>query len=169
MPTIGVAIAVPEPYGSELRRFRAQFGDDMAHTVPSHVTLLPPMGVPDDELEDVYERLAAIAKQHLTFTMRIRGTGTFRPVSPVVFVAVSEGISSTELLAKAVRAELYAGELAFPYHPHVTVAHHLDDEALDRAYETLADFECDFEVDSFALYVHQDDDGWTPHRTFDLS
>ena len=35
--------------------------------------------------------------------MRLRGTGTFRPVSPVVFVNVAEGISRCELLADAVR------------------------------------------------------------------
>ena len=43
-------------------------------------------------------------------------------------------------------------ELAFPYHPHVTVAHHLDEAALDRAYETLADYDCTFEVADFHLY-----------------
>ena len=42
--------------------------------------------------------------------------------------------------------------LDFPYHPHVTVAHHLEEAALDRAFESLADFRCDFRVGSIELY-----------------
>lgn len=169
MPKIGVAISVPEPFGGELRRHRAAFGDPMAEAVPAHVTLLPPMEVADSELDDVYAGLEVAAAEHERFTLRLRGTGTFRPVSPVVFVAVSEGISCTEQLAKTVRSGLLRGELDFPYHPHVTVAHHLDDEALDRAFNELASFECHFEVNEFALYLHDDANGWNTHRAFGLS
>lgn len=169
MPTIGVAIPVPEPWGSELREHRADFGDSQAALIPSHVTLLPPMEVPDDQLEHVYAKLAVDAGNVEPFVMRLRGTGTFRPVSPVVFVAVSEGISSTEQLAKHVRDGLLdEGELEFPYHPHVTVAHHLDDAALDRAYAVLSDFACAFEVRAFAVYLHDDAAGWVPEREFVL-
>ncbi|MGC5413367.1 2'-5' RNA ligase family protein, partial [Streptomyces sp. DT225] len=40
--TLGVSIAVPEPYGSLLQERRASFGDPAAHGIPTHVTLLPP-------------------------------------------------------------------------------------------------------------------------------
>ena len=68
-----------------------------------------------------------------------------------------EGISQCEQLAAAVRRGPLDVDLAFPYHPHVTIAHHLDDAALDRAFAELADFECEFDVDDFHLYVHDDD------------
>jgi 2'-5' RNA ligase len=86
----------------------------------------------------------------------------------VVFVAVVEGISSCEQLASAVRQGPLAIDLSFPYHPHVTVAHDLHEEALDRAFGELADFECSFEVDDFHLYVHDDREGWRPTRNFAL-
>ncbi len=168
MPTIGVAISVPEPFGGQLRRHRADFGDPLAETVPSHVTLTPPMEVAEDHLPDVYAALEMAADEHEAYLMHLRGTGTFQPISPVVFIAVSQGISHTELLAKSVRNGLGAGEPVFPFHPHVTVAHHLHDAALDRAYAVLATFECAFLVDSFALYVHDDAAGWTTHCTFGL-
>jgi len=62
-----------------------------------------------------------------------------------------------------------AAELQFPYHPHVTVAHHLDDDRLDQAFKELAGFECIFDVDRFSLYVHDADDGWVPTRDFVLT
>jgi 2'-5' RNA ligase len=89
-------------------------------------------------------------------------------VSPVVFVAVAEGISQCEALAEAVRRGPLGMELQFPYHPHVTVAHHLDDVVLDKAFDDLAGFECVFEVDRFHLYTHDAALGWQPTREFPL-
>lgn len=166
MLTMGVAIAIPEPFGSELRQKRADFGDPMAETVPSHVTLMPPTGLTNAELDGVCDALQSAASSLPPFPMRLRGTGTFRPISPVVFIAVSQGISYTEILAKAVRTKLGSPEPEFPFHPHVTVAHNLDDHALDRAYDELAAFECAFQVESIHLYLHEDEDGWTPRHEF---
>ena len=168
MTIIGVAIPVPDPFGSLLREKRADFGDPMAETVPSHVTLIPPTEVADAELEVVCDSLVRASAALPAFPMRLRGTGTFRPVSPVVFVAVSQGISYTEMLAKSVRSALKIDEPEFPFHPHVTIAHNLDDASLDRAYDELSGFECQFSVDAFALYEHDDVDGWVPQRTFAL-
>jgi len=168
MLTMGVSIAIPDPFGSELRQKRAAFGDTMADTVPSHVTLMPPTELTDAALDGVCGALQSAASSLEPFPMRLRGTGTFRPVSPVVFIAVSQGISYTELLAKAIRTKLGAPEPEFPFHPHVTIAHNLDDGALDAAYDDLADFECSFQVEAFHLYLHEDGDGWTPRREFPL-
>jgi 2'-5' RNA ligase len=100
--------------------------------------------------------------------VRLRGTGTFRPVSPVVIVGVVEGIAGCEKLAAATRSGPLAVDLGFPYHPHVTVAHDLPDERLDRAFTELADYEAGFEVDEFWLYVHDDRHGWRPTKAFQL-
>jgi 2'-5' RNA ligase len=166
--TVGIAIPVPEPYGSQLRKMRAEFGDLMAETVPSHVTLIPPVQYELGELDGVYRALERASVAMPPFAMQLRGTGTFRPVSPVVFIAVSQGISYTEMLAEGIRRALDAPEPEFPFHPHVTVAHNLDDASLDRAYDELSSFECEFSVDEFALYHHDEIAGWVPQHTFAL-
>ena len=51
----------------------------------------------------------------------------------------------------------------------MTVAHHIDDDALDRAFEELAEFDCEFAVGAFCLYVHESEAGWRPTRAFELS
>ncbi|AXT84106.1 2'-5' RNA ligase [Aeromicrobium sp. A1-2] len=163
---IGISIPVPEPFGSQLQDERAGFGDPMASTVPSHITLIPPVPCEPDGLVDVATALERASATMSPYSMRLRGTGTFRPVSPVVFVTVSEGISQTELLAGCIRRTLDVPEPDFPFHPHVTVAHNLDDTGLDRAYDALGDFDCTFTVDSFALYLHDEVEGWVPQRDF---
>jgi 2'-5' RNA ligase len=167
--TIGVAIAVPEPWATRLQGYRASLGDATATTIPTHITLLPPVHVDPSSMRAVEDHLTKAADTAYPFRIHIRGTGTFRPVSPVVFVGVVEGISECEQLALAVRTGPLAVDVRFPYHPHVTIAHHLHDELLDRAFSDLAGFDCEFLVDHFVLYVHVDDHGWKPHRSFVLT
>lgn len=168
MPTIGVAVAIPEPWGIQLQEYRADLGDDTAYSIPTHITLIPPTVIEPDGFDEVVEHLSAVAPLHEPFRIHLRGTGTFRPVSPVVFVAVAEGIPGCEQLAEGVRQGPLAQELSFPFHPHVTVAHQLGEEALDKAFEELASFEAIFVADQFHLYVHDEGAGWEPTRTFRL-
>ena len=166
--TIGVAIAIPEPWASRLQDYRLEIGDPTAEGVPTHITLVPPTEVVGS-LAEIEAHLAAAASGREPFRVRLRGTGTFRPVSPVVFIGLAEGISQCEQLAADVRRGPLAVELDFPYHPHVTVAHHLGDAELDRAFEELSGFDCVFDVSEFHLYVHQGKAGWKPTRAFPLS
>ena len=168
MPTIGVALAIPEPWASELQDYRTSIGDSTATMIPTHITLVPPTEVAAEDLTAVEEHLEKVAVGFESFCVHLRGTGTFRPVSPVVFVTLVEGISQSEQLAFALRSGPLSGELSFPYHPHVTIAHHLADDLLDRAFEELAGFECVFDVEEFHLYVHDDVVGWQPTRDFPL-
>jgi 2'-5' RNA ligase len=167
--TIGVAIPIPEPYGSELKRCRLSFGDASASGIPTHVTLLPPTEVDETDLPAIESHLHEVAASRQPFVLHLRGTGSFRPVSPVVFIAVVEGISACEVLTNAVRSGPLERDLSFPYHPHVTVAQQVPDEALNAAFSALADFECTFSVRAFSLYVHGDDDMWRESQTFELA
>jgi 2'-5' RNA ligase len=168
MPTIGVSIAVPEPFGAALQAFRVSLGDAPARYIPTHITLVPPAEVLDEEMLSIEVHLQEAAARQQPFRVRLRGTGTFRPVSPVVFSGVVEGIAGCETLAAATRSGPLAVEARFPYHPHVTVAHDVAPDQLDRAFSELAGFEADFEVDRFWLYVHDEENGWRPTRAFGL-
>ncbi|WP_372735213.1 2'-5' RNA ligase family protein [Nocardioides sp.] len=168
MPTIGVAVAIPEPWATELQDFRASLGDATAAKIPTHITLVPPTEVSDEEFDEIQEHLVSAADEVASFGVHLRGTGTFRPVSPVVFVSLVEGIAGCEQLCDAVRRGPLRLDLAFPYHPHVTIAHDVSEERLDLAFDQLADFECSFEVGDFKLYVHDEELGWRPVRYYPL-
>jgi 2'-5' RNA ligase len=152
-----------------LQAKRASFGDPLADSIPTHVTLLPPTDLSEDELPAAVEHLRDVAADGHSFPMVLRGTGTFRPISPVVFVQVSGGLAECELLERAVRRGPLKRKLDFYYHPHVTVAHHVPDESLDQAFEDLSDFECEFLVRDFHLYEHGEDQVWRPVRSFALN
>jgi 2'-5' RNA ligase len=164
---LGVAFDIPEPWGSQLTRRRVRAGDPLAKYVPAHLTLLGPTDVDRAALSGVEEHLATVAAEHPPYTLHLRGTGTFRPVTEVVFVAVAAGISECEQLAAAIGAvDPLRRETKFPYHPHVTVAHDVPAAVLDEVYHDLAGFSARFRVDRFTLFEHRGDGRWKPRRDF---
>lgn len=167
--TVGVAVPIPAPYGPELQDWRRSFGDPQADAIPAHITLVPPVPVDEDERDALVTHLEKVAATFTPFRVHLRGTATFMPVSPVVFVALTEGISACERLAGAALRGAPGVESSFPYHPHVTVAHHLPEADMERAFDTLTGYDAVFEVASFSLYEHGDDGYWRPASDFRLA
>ncbi len=164
--TIGVVVDIPDPVGKFLRNSRAEFGDPLATAIPPHVTLLPPTDVAPSTDRAISDHLAAVAAVTEPFTIRLHGTDSFRPTSPVVYVRLESGSESCDDLQRLVRTGPLIRQLQFPYHPHVTVAHHLDDEALDHAQQHLADYRAEFTVAGLGLYEHGRDGVWRLRRRF---
>jgi 2'-5' RNA ligase len=172
---IGVAVDIPPPWGPQLTRCRIEAGDPLGAAIPAHLTLLGPTEIDLAELAAIEHHLEAVATGHAEFELLLRGTGTFRPITEVVFVAVAAGISECERLAAAITAtpELQRPR-HYPYHPHVTVAQEVPEPVLDDVFEKLAGFEARFDVSEFTLFTHTGDikspeNRWNPRRDFRLA
>jgi 2'-5' RNA ligase len=166
--TLGVVITVPEPHATVLTNWRRQVGDPQADLIFPHITLLPPTAVPAADYPMIEAHLREVAAQRDPFAMHLFGTSTFRPISPVVFIQVARGLADCELLEKAIRSGPLERDLDFPYHPHVTVAQDVPDEALDEAYEGLAGFIARFNVASFTLQERLPTGVWRLRAELDL-
>jgi len=162
----GVAIGIPEPATSELQEWRERLGDPNAAGIPPHVTLLPPTALSEEALLEAEEHLRLVAAAERPFDIHLCGSGSFRPVSPVVFVPLATGAEDCGRVQSTVRTGALTRELAFPYHPHVTVAHDLPEPALDRALEALADYDVTFTVWGFTLFEQDPHGVWRPQRDF---
>ena len=166
---LGVVVPVPEPWAQLLVDWRSKVGDPQAGMVPPHVTLLPPTEVPRAQRAAISGHLAEVARAHPPFDMHLFGTGTFRPVSEVVFVAVAKGIGNCELLSRDVRTGPLNRTLSYPYHPHVTVAHDVPEDMLDLAYSGLADLSAEFCVDRFTEFEQTPSGAWAVAREYALT
>lgn len=166
--TIGVAIAVPEPWGEQLQIRRAEFGDRLAWTIPTHITLLPPTQVRTSRVPMVEQHLADAAAAHDTFTVELRGTSSFRPVTPTVFIQLTEGVDACMRLEAGVRSGPLRRRLPFDYHPHVTLVFDVDDDTLDRASEELANFSARFPVATITRYELGEEGVWFAESEFAL-
>ena len=163
--TIGIAVAIPAPWAEELQRCRESFGDPRASSIPTHVTLLPPTKIDVRAMPEVEEHLRKIADDEQVFRMELGSTGSFQPVSPVVFVELLAGGQDCARIESKVRSGPLHRPVEFPYHPHVTIAHDLPADVLHEARLALADYAASFHVDGFSLYRHVDG-VWRPARAF---
>lgn len=168
MPTVGIVIAVPDPWAVQLQQFRNNTGDIEAMTMSTHITLVPPLDVTEQQLPDVVGLLERTAANEPRFTITLDGTGSFRPVSDVVYVALSQGEAPCARLADALLRPPLDQARDFAYHPHVTVAQNVDQETLDDAERNLADFHCRFEVTKLNLYLQDVGQRWQRHSTYEL-
>jgi 2'-5' RNA ligase len=166
--TVGVAVTVPEPWGEQLQEQRAAFGDSLAWTVPTHITLLPPTQVPAGRLPQVDDHLRSVAGEVASFDVTLSGSATFRPVTQTSFVVVGQGAGECERVAGQVRAGPLRRSLTFPYHPHVTIAVDLSHQAHDRAELELADFYLQFTVSHIERYELAEHGVWESVAEFPL-
>lgn len=165
---IGISIEIPEPMGSELQNARRSFGDPLADAIPPHITVIGPTVLDLQDFDAVDAHVARACSQVQPFTVHLRGSATFRPISPVVFIQVVDGIAPCEKLEGILRTGPLAQETRFNYHPHVTVAHQLDDAALDAAFNKMAFYEASFPVTHLHLYEHGDDNVWRTILSYEL-
>ncbi len=165
---IGISIEVPPPFAQELTSARASFGDPLAYAIPPHITLLGPTVVNDADLDMIRDHILGVTARAVPFRLHLRGTATFRPVSPVVFIQVVQGISECESLERTVRSGPLEVPIRFNYHPHVTIAHEVDDAALDRAFAEMNSYEAVFQVNKIHLFEHGKDQVWRPVSSFVL-
>ena len=154
---IGVAIALPSHYAAQVKAVREAAGDPLAEVVPPHITLLPPTAIDVDSLDEVKRHLRNVAAGTSPFEVRLDEVGTFRPVSPVVYLGLRSGAEECNLLQVRVRDRRgpLARSLSFPFHPHVTLAHDIAEDGLDTAARNGADLTMDFTVTKLHLYRHR--------------
>lgn len=149
---VGITIPIPEPLAGKLEAWRASFGDPMAAVVPPHITLITT--TPASDWDETIDHVRAVARTQRPFEVRLSSTGSFRPVSPVVFLKLVDGFDECVDLHTRLQAGPLERELDFPFHPHVTIAHDVSEAGMDAAVEELQAFEASFGVRSMGLYEH---------------
>ncbi|WP_240720143.1 2'-5' RNA ligase family protein [Pseudarthrobacter sp. NamB4] len=164
--SVGVILGFPTEIAAELQRWRASFGDPLAEVVPAHITLVTT--TPTRDWEATLEHVREVARRQKPFKVTIAGTGTFRPVSPVVFINVEDGFEDCVDLHEKLQQGPLHRELPFAYHPHVTVAHDVAPESLDEAETVLKNYRATFPVVSMGLYEHDANGIWQLREELDF-
>ncbi|MFF1253170.1 2'-5' RNA ligase family protein [Pseudarthrobacter sp. NPDC058329] len=164
--SVGVILGFPPDVAEELQRWRASFGDPLADVVPAHITLVTT--TPTQDWEATREHVRQVARKQRPFKVTIAGTGTFRPVSPVVFINVEDGFEDCVDLHGKLQQGPLERDLPFAYHPHVTIAHDVAPESLDEAETVLKSYRATFPVVSMGLYEHDADGIWQLREELDF-
>jgi 2'-5' RNA ligase len=148
---LGVAILVPAPHDAAVDGLRGAVADPALGRIPAHLTLVPPVNVREDRLDDALGVLRAAAGTVEAFRLRLGPPATFLPVNPVLYLPVvgdpdDPGLLSLHRLRDAVFSDPLARPLSWPFVPHVTLADQAAPERIVAAQAALADFHLEFDV-----------------------
>ncbi|HWH35715.1 MAG TPA: GNAT family N-acetyltransferase [Acidimicrobiales bacterium] len=163
---LGVAVVVPEPVAGEVDVLRRACGDPAWGRIAPHLTLVPPVNVAEDRLEDALAVLRGAAAQVPSFAVTLGPPTTFLPANPVLYLAVGGDVEALRRLRDAVFAEPLARSLTWPFHPHVTVVDSGEPPRLVAATEALAGYRAEVVVERVHLLQERRDEGgqrvWRP-------
>lgn len=163
--SLGVIISLPAELAAELTARRALYQGPDAAVVPPHITLVS--GRTTGTWEEAAAHVRAVAATAAPFMISLRGTGTFEPVSPVVYLNVAHGGAECARLHEQLLDGPVEHLLEFDFHPHLTVAHDLDEPAMALAKSEMADYSADFDVTSIGLFDYFDG-GWELREELNL-
>lgn len=170
-----VAILLGEAVGWQVEGLRRSLGDPALARIGAHVTLVPPVDVPPEQLADaaaVVERAAGASEP---FVAQVGPVRTFAPVNPVVYLAWSELTDRDAWPAtEALRDRLLNGPLdrpasrRRPFVPHVTISRRMASGDIPAAVELLSGFRSEVDVTELAVLEWTEAGRWAVRSTVPL-
>lgn len=157
---LGVALLVPEPVGTEIDGLRRALADPALGRIEPHVTLVPPVNVREEDLDAAMDVLRAAAADAGPLRLDLGPAATFRPETPVIYLAVDGDTEAVTSLRAAVDAEPLVRRSTRPFVPHVTICREFPLERIDEATRSLAGYRASVRVTHLTLLEEKkQDDG----------
>jgi 2'-5' RNA ligase len=135
-----VSLVVEGEVAREIDGMRRALGAAALTRIPPHLTLVPPVNVRDDDLDEAVEIVRLVGQESRPVRLELGPPATFWPRNPVVYLSVGGDIPAVE----ALRERLLTGPLSRqddrPFVPHVTLDQRIEPERIPAALEAMADY-----------------------------
>ena len=165
---LGVALLMPHPLDREIDTLRRATGDGTLGRVPAHLTLVPPVNVRQDRMDDALAVLRAAAATTRPFRVSLGAPTTFLPHNPVLYLPVEKGAEEVVALRERVFREPLARPLTWPFVPHVTVADEADPNCIVAAQVALSGYRTEVGLDRVHLLQEGPGRVWAPIADVEL-
>jgi 2'-5' RNA ligase len=159
-PRLGVVLLIPGPVDVEVKALQRAVG--ARPRVAPHVTLVPPVNVRADRVDDALATVRRAAASVPPIHLRIGPAATFWPVTPVLYLAVGGQIDQLRRLRDAVFVEPLAHVLDHEFVPHVTVGESLGDVDLAILAAALDSYQEEITVTRVSVLEEGEDRHWEP-------
>lgn len=162
---LGAVLLLPQQIASEIDGLRRALGVSPIERVPPHITLVPPVNVRDEDVDDAIALVRRVASDQTTrLHVTIGPVTTFSPVTPVVYL----GVNGPDVdVIRRMRDELDSGPLAqkltHPFVPHVTLSDEATDAEIHGALSSLTHYVEPVALDGITVLEQDDGDKmWRP-------
>jgi len=148
----------------EVDGLRRACGDRALRRIPSHITLVPPVNVREDDMPAALTRMrAAAAAVGGPIEVTLGPPATFLPENPVLYLEVAgPDLEALHRLRETVFGFPLERTLTWSFVPHVTVADGAEPDRIRAALVALADFTVTATIDRLHLLEEEDQRVWRP-------
>ncbi|MBA2608829.1 MAG: GNAT family N-acetyltransferase [Actinobacteria bacterium] len=161
---LGVVLLLPRHASTEIDGLRRALGVSPIERVPPHITLVPPINVAHDDLDNSVALVRRVASERAAKLHVVVGpVDTFHPVTPVIYLRVSgPGLDTIRALRDALDTGALAHELSHEYVPHVTLNDLATPEQIDGALASINHYIEPIALDGMTVLEQGDDKVWRP-------
>ena len=160
---LGVVLPVPASAAAEVDGLRRALGDGALGRIPAHLTLVPPVNVSVERLDEVRSLVRAAASARPPIACQLGPPTTFWPVTPVVYLPVDQnGTDAIASVRQAVFRPPVSRRLTYEFVPHVTLADEVDPNRIPPALTAMADYEIDWVFDRISVLQEGEGHRWSP-------
>ncbi len=148
---------------------RRALGCPSLFTQPPHITLVPPVNVRVEDIDQVLESTRLVCARNSPMRVRLGPIRTFAPVSPVLYLAV-EGDDAARI--ETVRSSVFTGPLlrkvSYSYIPHCTIHEDAPPELIAAGLVSMAEFRRVVDLRSVEILRQDEDRVWRTLASFPL-
>ncbi|HET6950794.1 MAG TPA: GNAT family N-acetyltransferase [Acidimicrobiales bacterium] len=159
---LGVVVLLPDAVAAEIDGLRRALGDGSLRRIRPHLTLVPPVNVPDTRLPEALEALRSAAAASAPFALHLGPAATFHPATPVVYLAVGGDLDALTALRDRVFVPPLARPLTHPFVPHATLSEEMAPDRIAATLAALVDMSAEVTVDRVHLLAQGPDGVWSP-------
>lgn len=157
---LAVAILFDPETSAFLDALRSAVGEERLDRIPPHITLVPPVDVPVDDLVEVWEELrAAVATSPAAIELELGPVATFAPRTTTIHLDVRGSNADDEAVLHALRDAVRLPALArrdrHGFHPHATLTARASAERIEAAPVAFEGLHRTCRVDRIALLRHE--------------
>jgi len=160
-----VALVITGPVADEVNGMRRALGAKALGRIAPHVTLVPPVNVHEEDLEEVLSHVRCQAARNGPMAVELGPPATFWPRTPVLYLELCGDLEGLGELQRS----LVCGPLAPPpgrverdFVPHVTLDQRIDPRRLPHALAALADYRSSYCFERVTILEQDADHRWLP-------
>ena len=134
--------------------------------IAPHVTLVPPVNVPEEQVGEVLDRCRRAATATSVLHLVLGPPSTFAPVTPLAWLSVGGDVEAVDGLRRRLSVGVLSRPAEHDFVPHVSISGKVDSTRLDAMLAALADFEAVCTIDRLHLLENRELSsgrwGWVP-------
>jgi len=159
---LAVALIIPDPPAGEIDGLRRALGSGALGRIPAHVTLVPPVNVGDDLLDEALRVARLAAARVPPLRLALGPVATFWPKNPTIYLSVGGDLTEIGRLRDLSGAGPLARPTTQPFVPHVTLSQSVEAGHIPHVVAALGPYRATTTIERVHVLREHEGHRWLP-------